>query len=185
MKKTILEQANDIVFGKIREKEGEYGPFIESMARGARIASELTRKEITTDDFYKCMIALKLSRIAYSHKQDTYLDAIAYIASNFEYKEQEDAINKDQLKIDFDEIGNVGSKIIRGMEALSKFKWENIKEFPPGEKRQSIPVLDLKQWFWDMQLPFNPADYQGMEDIYRKHCTLMANNIIESNTNNK
>jgi hypothetical protein len=77
----ILEHANEIVFERSEEKEREYGPFNESMAKAARIASELCNKEITTDDFYKCMMALKLSRLAHAKKYDSVLDLIAYAAS--------------------------------------------------------------------------------------------------------
>ena len=41
----------------------------------------MSRKEFTTQDMYNCMIALKLSRQAYNHKEDNLLDAIAYMAS--------------------------------------------------------------------------------------------------------
>lgn len=77
----ILQQADDIVNKRAEEKVREYGPFDESMAKAARIASELCNKEITADDFYKCMIALKISRLAYSTKEDTMLDMVAYIAA--------------------------------------------------------------------------------------------------------
>ena len=82
----ILDQANKIVNERAEESAREYGPFSESMAKAAIIASELCNKEITTEDFYKCMIALKLSRLAYSLKEDTLLDAVAYIGAldNFE-----------------------------------------------------------------------------------------------------
>jgi hypothetical protein len=77
----ILSIADKIVNERSEEKEREYGPFDESMSKAARIASELCNKEITTDDFFKCMIALKLSRLAYSKKEDTKLDLVAYIAA--------------------------------------------------------------------------------------------------------
>jgi hypothetical protein len=80
-KQTILEIANEIVFTRSEEKERMYGPFEEGMAKAARIASEMSMKEITTQDMYNCMIALKLSRQAYNHKEDNLLDAIAYMAS--------------------------------------------------------------------------------------------------------
>jgi hypothetical protein len=79
--KTILEIANEIVFTRAEEKERMYGPFEEGMAKAARIASEISRKDFTTQDMYYCMIALKLSRQAYNHKEDNILDAIAYLAS--------------------------------------------------------------------------------------------------------
>jgi len=76
----ILEEANEIVNNRSEEKERQYGAFSESMGKAARVASELCNKEITTEDFYKCMLALKISRMAYNLKEDTLLDAVAYIA---------------------------------------------------------------------------------------------------------
>lgn len=86
------------------------------------------------------------------------------------------------------------SQIVKGLEALAKFKWKdeidehnaNREKYAKDKEeepkvRQSIPSMDLRQWFWEMGYAFDPADYQGMEDIYRKHCTLMANSIIDKN----
>lgn len=77
----ILLEADRIVNQRAEEKQREYGPFAASMAKTARIATELCNKEITQDDLYKIMIALKLSRLSYSSKEDTMLDAVAYIAA--------------------------------------------------------------------------------------------------------
>ncbi len=77
----ILLKADEIVNQRSEEKEREYGPFPASMAKAANIASELCNKTITQDDMYKIMIALKLSRLAYSSKEDTMLDAVAFIAA--------------------------------------------------------------------------------------------------------
>ena len=85
MKKTILEEANSIIFERDEEKDRQYGPFSESIAKAARVASELCNKDITTEDFFKCMIALKISRMSYNHKHDTMLDAIGYIAGLDDY----------------------------------------------------------------------------------------------------
>jgi len=85
----LLKDAIDIVYTRDTEKTRDYGPFTESMASSARIASELTGKNITTQDFFKCMIALKLARLQYSDKEDTYLDLIAYTAAM--HKAHEDA----------------------------------------------------------------------------------------------
>lgn len=79
--KNILRQAIDIVYTRKTEKTIEYGPFEESMASAARIASEMTGLKITTKDFYKCMLALKMARLRYSDKDDTYLDLAAYLGS--------------------------------------------------------------------------------------------------------
>ena len=103
--KTILEEANDIVFVRAQEKQREYGPFVESMNKAAKIATELTGKEITTDDFYKCMIALKLSRMAHAPKHDSILDAIAYLASYDNFIRKIHVIDESQLKMPFDEQG--------------------------------------------------------------------------------
>jgi len=67
------------------EKERMYGQFIEGMEQTARIASEMSRKEITTQDAYNVLIALKLSRASWNYKYDNYLDAIAYMASLDQY----------------------------------------------------------------------------------------------------
>lgn len=77
----ILAKADDVVNKRSEEKEREYGPFADSMAKAARIASELCNKEITQDDMYKCMMALKLSRMAFSPKEDSMLDLVAYVAA--------------------------------------------------------------------------------------------------------
>lgn len=77
----ILERANEIVYSRAEEKEREYGPFEEGMKKAADLASILCNKSITTEDMYKCMIALKLSRESYTHKEDNLLDACAYIGS--------------------------------------------------------------------------------------------------------
>ncbi len=82
----ILEEANRIVNKRSQEKQREYGPFEDSMKKAAIIASELCNKEISTEDFYKCMVALKLSRMAYNLKEDTLLDCVAYLGALNNYK---------------------------------------------------------------------------------------------------
>ena len=77
----ILLKANEIVNERAEEKTREYGPFDESMTKAAVIASELCNKHISAEDFYKCLIALKMSRMAYNLKEDTLLDAVAYIGA--------------------------------------------------------------------------------------------------------
>ena len=64
----------------------QYGHIDDSIAKAARVASELCNKEITTEDFYKCMIALKVSRMAYNTKKDTMLDCVGYIAALDNFK---------------------------------------------------------------------------------------------------
>lgn len=83
----ILEKANEIVFQRSEEKERQYGPFEEGMDRAAKILSGMTGKEIDAVFMYKAMVALKLSRESYSHKEDNLLDAVAYLASLNSYEE--------------------------------------------------------------------------------------------------
>lgn len=77
----ILEKSNEIVNVRSEEKERMYGPFEESMEKAAKIATILTNKNIETKDIYLCMVALKLSRESYNHKEDNLLDLVAYIGA--------------------------------------------------------------------------------------------------------
>ena len=83
----ILEKANEIIYKRSEEKARQYGPMQEGMIEAAKIASLLSRKDITAVDMYNCMIALKLSRQAYNHKEDNLLDAVAYMASLNDHNE--------------------------------------------------------------------------------------------------
>jgi len=82
----ILEQANEIIYKRSEEKARQYGPMQEGMQEAAKIASLLSRKELTAVDMYNCMIALKLSRQAYNHKEDNLLDCVGYMASLNDYQ---------------------------------------------------------------------------------------------------
>lgn len=85
----ILEQANKIVNERSEEKERQYGPFHKSMERAAALYNLMSPQEqITTAGMYRAMIALKLSREAYAHKEDNLLDAVAYMGSMNDYLEE-------------------------------------------------------------------------------------------------
>lgn len=86
----ILEKANQIVNERSEEKERQYGPFHVSMERAAALYNLMSPlgEQITTHGMYKAMIALKLSREAYSHKEDNLLDAVAYMGSMNDYLEE-------------------------------------------------------------------------------------------------
>lgn len=77
----IFKKADDIINMRSEEQERMYGPMDQSMAKAARIATELCNKELTQDDMYKCMMALKLSRMAFSDKEDSMLDLVAYVGA--------------------------------------------------------------------------------------------------------
>lgn len=86
----ILERANKIVNERSEEKERQYGPFQVSMERAAAIYNLMSPKnqQITAAGMYRAMIALKLSREAYAHKEDNLLDAVAYIGAMNDYLEK-------------------------------------------------------------------------------------------------
>lgn len=84
----ILNEANKIVNERSEEKERMYGPFSEGMERAATIASASLGKTITTEDLYMCLVALKLSRNSYNHKEDNLLDAVAYLGGLNNYKNE-------------------------------------------------------------------------------------------------
>lgn len=79
----ILDKANKIVNERSEEKERMYGPFEESMARATTLYNLMSPEDeqISCSGMYRAMIALKLSREAYSHKEDNLLDAVAYMGA--------------------------------------------------------------------------------------------------------
>lgn len=77
----ILSEANRIVNERSEEKERMYGPFEEGMERASKILSGMTGMELDAKFMYNALIALKLSRESYNHKEDNLLDAVAYIGS--------------------------------------------------------------------------------------------------------
>ena len=84
----ILEQADQIVNHRSEEKERQYGPFEESMERMKNIFNAMTGLNLETEHMYQAMIALKLSRESYNHKEDNLLDAVAYMGAMNNYLEK-------------------------------------------------------------------------------------------------
>lgn len=77
----ILDEANKIVNERSEEKERQYGPFSEGMERAAKILEGMVGKPIPVSFMYKALVALKLSRESFSHKEDNLLDAVAYLGA--------------------------------------------------------------------------------------------------------
>ena len=79
----ILDKANKIVNERSEEKERMYGPFNKSMERATAIYNLISPKDekISSAGMYRAMIALKLSREAYHHKEDNLIDAVAYMGA--------------------------------------------------------------------------------------------------------
>lgn len=85
----ILKRANAIVNERSEEKERQYGPFSESLERTASMFNLMSDgPKLTAKDIFKVLIALKLSREAYAHKEDNLLDAAAYIGGLNNYLEE-------------------------------------------------------------------------------------------------
>jgi hypothetical protein len=83
--KNILKEAHEIIHERAEEKQRSYGPFSAGMERAAKIAQGMTGKDLTAEDIYACMVALKLSRHSYHYKKDNLLDAVAYIGALDDY----------------------------------------------------------------------------------------------------
>ncbi len=75
----ILETADLIVNKRSEEADRKYGPFSEGMEKVGKFATLMGSKEITTVDAFNVLVALKLSRESYNHKEDNLLDAVAYL----------------------------------------------------------------------------------------------------------
>ncbi len=92
----ILKKADEIVNERSEEKERMYGPFAESMTRAAYIYNLMSPEDekISVAGIYRAMIALKLSREAYAHKEDNLLDAVAYMGAMNNYIEALEAEDK-------------------------------------------------------------------------------------------
>lgn len=90
----ILEKANQIVNQRSEEKERMYGPFSKSMERATAIYNAISpeNEQISVQGMYRALVALKLSREAYSHREDNLLDAVAYIGAMNNYINEQEAL---------------------------------------------------------------------------------------------
>ena len=87
--KSPLAEADKIVNHRRDERDREYGGFSKGMIKTAKIATELCNKEITPDDAYKILMALKLSRFSHSPKFDSFVDLIGYAEGWYNYIQEE------------------------------------------------------------------------------------------------
>ena len=72
---TILEEAQRITHGA---RQQDYDAPEDNFAHIARIASAITKKEITPQDCAYVLMAVKLSREAFKHKRDNLTDLAGY-----------------------------------------------------------------------------------------------------------
>lgn len=75
----LLKKADQIMNVRSEEKDREYGGFNDSISRAAAIASNMCDIHISPIVMTKCLIALKLGRLKYNLKDDTIMDAMAYL----------------------------------------------------------------------------------------------------------
>lgn len=97
----ILYKADQIVNHRAEEKERQYGPFAESIERTAEFYNLMKPKDepnITAEGVFRVLIALKLSREAYGHKEDNLLDGVAYIGALNNYIENKIHIFDSELE---------------------------------------------------------------------------------------
>ncbi len=113
MKKSILQEAHDIVNERTEDKDRRYGSFDDCMGRVSALASVLTGKEITVDDAYNVLIALKLSRESHCHKRDNMVDLCGYVQGLHSYREKnlgpEDRLTEEALEERMKIIGQNGN----------------------------------------------------------------------------
>lgn len=93
----ILEKANEIINTRSEEKDRMYGPMSEGMEIAAQIFNLITPEgqSITPEGMYWALVALKLSRQHYNHKEDNLLDAVAYIGALNNYIESKQLKTED------------------------------------------------------------------------------------------
>ena len=85
--KNILKKADEIVNHDSEEKQRQYGNFSECMTKASTLCSVMCNKDISPEDIYYVMIAVKLARQPHAHKQDNLLDAVAYLGALDNYKQ--------------------------------------------------------------------------------------------------
>ena len=73
---SILLEAHRLVNG---DRDKSYGGWEEDFTRTAKLASIMTKKELTAVDILKIMVAVKLSRSTQRYKRDNLVDACGYL----------------------------------------------------------------------------------------------------------
>jgi len=84
----ILKKGHKILYDRSEEKERQYGPMQDGIKRASMIASGALGRDVTPKEIYIMLIALKLSRESYNHKEDNLLDLVAYVSSLNDYENE-------------------------------------------------------------------------------------------------
>ena len=77
----ILKRAHDIIDNRTEEKERQYGSMSENCRHAAQIAGIMQNKHFNDSDVMAILAGLKLARHNRSYKQDSLLDAVAYLGA--------------------------------------------------------------------------------------------------------
>ena len=155
----ILLQASGIIYNRSEESDRNYGPFSEGMERAASIASGMSGKDMDARDMFNALIALKLSRESYCHKEDNMLDLVAYVAAKNNYEDENPRpkpLNK-KVQILKDIFKNGEKIIVRDSETIEcldfSFKFDNAYEARfwnlDGRKFSSTYIKEELKWYFN------------------------------------
>ena len=75
MTNSILLKAENIVNG---ERQADYSDPVQNFTDIAQMATFLTKKELTAEDCCNVLIAVKLARERFKHKEDNLIDLAGY-----------------------------------------------------------------------------------------------------------
>lgn len=86
----ILKEADIIIHRKKKNKidRSEYGPMDINFEDASKIASILRNKKIEPLDICAALIAIKIAREKFTHKEDNLLDLVAYIGAYNDFFEK-------------------------------------------------------------------------------------------------
>jgi hypothetical protein len=108
-KTSPIAEADTIVNKRSEERDRQYGGFTEAMIKTAKIATELCNKEITTEDAFKVLMALKLSRLSHSPKFDSFVDLIGYTEGWWNYLEEKELLDVQQRQAEWQDTMTVAA----------------------------------------------------------------------------
>lgn len=182
----ILDEANKIVNERSEEKERAYGSFSEGMKRAASIASGMTGKNITADDMFQCMVALKFSRQSFNHKTDNLLDAVAYIGAWNNFIDEEAQTNyPKKAKSEFHEKLSEALEDgpIFAQHGFSEYVAEDIRNFHPGQKvkdiaKQGSSDESFKEKLEDEVFENSKADKKSTTEPLEEKLQIMSDCIL-------
>lgn len=143
--KTILEKAQDIVYNR-KSENGEarpYGPFSECMKKATEIFNAINpgnpghRHDMAPHEMYFALIALKLAREHFQHKQDNLTDACGYLAGldDFINTEMPGTIMTQQPQLRFAKVRKVstpsrGTKGSAGLDFYVPADFKSVTLYP-------------------------------------------------------